>query len=183
VSDLDGRCFIKRGNALIPADFAAEEFLNEIPAGREVIITVRRPRSPQHHRWFFGMLRKVVENTDHWSDESDLLDDLKDAVGHVHKTVNRITGQLRRPTKSIAFANMGEDKFKRFKERCLFVLTQALGWDPVALMDEADEEQRPNPNAPRVAAPSVSPDEEVDDFDEERADEAALALVGRGSEP
>ena len=142
MNDLDGRCFLKRDNHLIAADFAAEEFLAGIPNGREVVVTVRRARSPKHHRWFFALLHKVVANSEHWVDEEDLLDDLKLATGHAERRVNILTGETYRVAKSINFASMAEDPFRRFKERCLYVLAKALGIDPDVLMEETDATQR-----------------------------------------
>ncbi|MCK7474054.1 MAG: DUF1367 family protein [Rhodopseudomonas palustris] len=52
---------------LVPADIHADEMLGEIADGREVMVTIRRARNPQHHRFLFAMLRKVVENSDLWS--------------------------------------------------------------------------------------------------------------------
>lgn len=153
MSDLDGRCFIKRGNNLVAADFAAEEFLAGIPDGREVLVSVRRPRSPQHHRWFFAMLRKVVENSERWGSEDDLLDDLKIATGHAVRRVNIFTGEVQLCAKSINFASMPEDPFIRFKKRCLYVLGRCLGIDPLVLMEETEATQR----LVATQAPSIVP--------------------------
>lgn len=140
--DLDGRCFVKRGGALIPADFAAEELLASLHEGREVILTVRKARSPAHHRWFFALLRKVVDNTDNrWADEEDLLDDLKLAVGHVSRRTNLLTGEVCLVAKSINFASMTEHPFRRFRDRCVYVLGRVLGVDPLTLMAETNATQ------------------------------------------
>jgi hypothetical protein len=142
VTDLQARCFIRRDKTLVSSDFAAEEFLAGIKNGREVVVSVRLARSPQHHRWFFSLLRKVVDNTDNlWGDEDDLLDDLKFAVGHVRRRVNLLTGEVYMVAKSINFSSMGEDKFRRFRDRCLFVIQRSTGIDPVELMQEVDAEQ------------------------------------------
>jgi hypothetical protein len=153
VTDLDARCFIKKGNSLVPADFAAEEFLDGIPSGREILVSVRRARSPQHHRWFFALLRKVVDNTDRWASEEELLDDLKIACGHVTKRVNILTGEVSLVARSINFASLPEDPFRRFKDRALFVLGKVLGVDPLSLMDEVEATQRPV----GVASPPTAP--------------------------
>lgn len=142
MSDLSARCFVRKGNALVPADFAADEFLREIGEGREVMISVRKARSPQHHRFFFAMLRKVCENSDQWQSEDALLDDLKIAVGHRETHVNALTGETVVRAKSINFASMEEFTFRRFVKRCCFVLAKAIGVDPQSLMDEADQTQR-----------------------------------------
>lgn len=157
MSDLDGRCFVKRGNTLVAADFAADEFMAGIPNGREVIVSVRRPRSPQHHRWFFALLRKVVDNSEQWQSEEDLLDDLKIATGHAERRVNILTGEVQLCAKSINFASMPEDPFARFKSRCLYVLGRVLGIDPVTLMEETDATQR----LIAERAPSITPHEPV----------------------
>lgn len=154
MTDLDARCFIRKGNSLVAADFAAEEFLAGIPQGREVTVTVRRPRSPKHHRWFFKLLREVVSNTDdRWANEDDLLDDLKLACGHFTRRANIMTGEIQYVAKSINFASMSEDKFCRFKDRALYVLAIALGYDPLILMDGEREPTR------SVPGPTLSPPE------------------------
>lgn len=142
MSDLEGRCFVRRGNALVPADFAAEEFLGEIADGREIIVTTRKARSPQHHRWFFALLRKVVENTDYFSNEDELLDALKLATGHCERRMT-IGGDAYVAPRSISFAAMGEEAFRRFRKRACYVLaTKLLRCSPEELMGEVDETQK-----------------------------------------
>ena len=41
--------------------------------------------------------------------------------------------------RSINFASMGEEEFKRFKNRALYVLSQILGFDATTLLPEIDE--------------------------------------------
>ena len=141
MSDLNGRAFIRRGGALVPADFAAEEFLAGIKEGKEVLVSVRLARSVPHHRWFFALLRKVVENSERWSTEEDLLDDLKLATGHIARRANLLTGEVSAVAKSINFASMPEDEFIRFRDRCLHVLGKVLGVDPATLMEEVNKTQ------------------------------------------
>lgn len=142
MSDLEGRCFVRRGKALVPADFAAEEFLAEIAEGREIIVTTRKARSPQHHRWFFALLHKVIENAEQWQTEEELLDALKLATGHTERRAT-IDGAVYVAPRSISFAAMGEEAFKRFRKRACYVLaTKVLGCDPEELMGEVDATQR-----------------------------------------
>lgn len=142
MSDLDARSFTRRGNTLIPSDFAAEEMLAGLKDGQEILVTVRRPRSPQHHRFFFALLRKVVENTDDFQSEEELLDALKLATGHTERRLT-LDGKAYLAPRSISFAAMGEDAFRRFRKRACYVLaTKVLGCDPGTLMNEADETQR-----------------------------------------
>lgn len=142
MSDLEGRCFIKRDKALRPTDWTADEFLAGIPDGKEVMVIVRRSRSPEHHRRFFALLRRVTENSDHWQDEDELLDAIKIAVGHT-RLIHRFDGTVDRIPRSINFASMPQDEFNRFYKRAGFVLGQFLGVDPETLMAEALADQPP----------------------------------------
>ena len=152
MSDLDARAFTRRGNCLIPSDFAADEFLAGIPDGREVLVTVRRPRNPKHHRKFFAMLRQALDNRDDWGDEDDLLDDLKHAVRHIERRKNAITGEVTERARSINFASMGQDAFARFYNRCRFVLAQTLGISEDELEREVEATQAPRQSSPSIAA-------------------------------
>lgn len=142
MSDLDGVCFVRRGNTLVPADMHADEFLSSLKDGREVIVTARKARNPLHHRWFFALLRKVVENTDDWQSEDELLDAVKLATGHVERRVTLDGGAYLAP-KSISFAAMAQDKFKAFADRAVYLLaTRVLGCSPDDLMAEVEQTQR-----------------------------------------
>lgn len=139
--DLDGRAFVKRNGALWPADGAAREFLDELPDRKEVLVTVRRVRSAVHHRWFFSLLRHVVDQTDDFGSEEELLDAVKLATGHVERRM-MLDGRMWLAPRSISFAAMGQDAFRRFVDRALFVLNRALGIDCEALVREVEADQK-----------------------------------------
>ena len=142
MSDLEARAFTRRGGALVPSDFAAEEFLSEVKDGQEVLLTVRKARSPQHHRWFFALLHKVVENSDDWQTEEEVLDALKLATGHTERRMT-LDGAVYVAPRSISFAAMGEEAFRRFRKRACYVLaTKVLGCDPDELMGEVEATQK-----------------------------------------
>lgn len=145
MSDLDGLAFYPRTSPagdvyLVPADVNAEAWARSLPAKKEVILTGRRARSPQFHRLFFAMLRKVIEATGRWETEDELLDALKFAVGH-YQTVQTLAGGFERRPKSINFAAMDQTKFKRFVDRCVWAIAEHIGIDAVALLNEVDQEQ------------------------------------------
>jgi hypothetical protein len=142
MTDLEGRAFRRVGGTLVAVDFAAQEMLGSIPEGKEVLITIRQPRSVQHHRWFFGCLRQVIANSDKWNDEEELLDVIKIATG-MTKPVVLYDGTIYRRPRSISFSAMGQDAFQRFVKRALYVIGQMTGIDPEALMKEVDERQPP----------------------------------------
>jgi hypothetical protein len=159
VSDLDGRCFIRRGDTFVPADFVAQEWMRDlVKDGGEIILTGRKPRNPKHHRWFFAMLRIVCRATGRWEDEDELLDALKLAVGHV-RSVETLAGEIIRLPRSIAFAALGQDAFARFVKRCLYVLNVHTGIDPEDLMREVKDAE--GFDLPLVRGYSIVPDVET----------------------
>lgn len=144
MADLDGRCFVRDGNALRPADVAASEWLGDIPLKREVIIEARFPRSPQFHRWFFALLTLVLDGAglrEKWPTPDFFLDALKLAVGHV-KTVVTLDGEVELHPDSIAIPSLSGDKFARFVRRVCWVIHDRYGLDTELLMAEVDAEQR-----------------------------------------
>jgi hypothetical protein len=140
MTDLDARAFRKRDGALIPVDEAASEMLAAIKDGQEVLVTIRKARSPEHHRFFFAMLHQLVRATGRWSDEAHALDDLKQRVGHVTRRIDGFTGHEIREPRSINFGAMDELAFGRFTARCRYVIARDLGIDVDEMM--ADQPQR-----------------------------------------
>ena len=139
--DLNGICMKRVGGALIPADFNADDTVHNIPEGSEVMVTLRRARNPKFHRWFFALLRKVIDNTDgRWANEEQLLYALKMATGHAEPSP-ALTGEVLLYPKSINFAAMDEVAFKTFVAKCLDEIHLNLGIDPDLLMDEINQEQ------------------------------------------
>jgi len=128
MSDLDARSFVKRQGKLVPADIMADELLSGIPEGREVLISIRRPRNPKHHRLLFALLRKVRDNSDRWDSDQALLDDLKLATGLFETRVNLVTKKAYAVPGSISFASMSQDQFRAWFDQVLVVLaTNVLG--------------------------------------------------------
>lgn len=137
MADLDSKAFIRRGKSLVPADFVAEEFLDSLAEGKEILIDWRKPRHPENHRHFFAILRLACEHLPDYPDTDSLLDALKIACNHV-RPVMKADGEMIFLPKSINFASMGEEEFKRFKNRALWILSRILGFDAADLLPEID---------------------------------------------
>lgn len=139
---------------MVPADAAAEDRLQSVKDGSEVLITWRKPRSIQNHKHFFAILRTAAEHLPAYTDEEELLDALKIAVNWT-RPVQRTNGEIIWLPKTINFSALDEDTFRRFKDRCLYVLGQLLGVDPIQLLEETtakngrnySRDDRPEPPA------------------------------------
>jgi hypothetical protein len=140
MSSLEARAFARKGNTLIPVDIHADEWLKGLPEGKEILVRGWRARSVAHHRYFFALLAKVVDNTDKFTDIEELLDAIKLRVGHYQKRV-QLNGTEYLYPKSIDFASLDQEAFKRFVNRALWAVQTDLGIDGEALMTEVDQEQ------------------------------------------
>lgn len=139
MSDLDGRLFIRRAQGFVPADLMAEDAMNKVAVGSTVMLTVRRPRNPSHHRKLFALFHVVLEQTDRWADSTVLLEDLKLATGLFETRVSALTGMPYPVPASISFAAMSQDRFEAWYAKAIRVLSDHLGTDVEALGREVAE--------------------------------------------
>ena len=136
MNDLSGYHFFKRGKLLVPADFHSEDLMDSLVEEKNTLLDLKFPRSPANHAHFFVVMHTAWTHLqDEYADEEVLLDALKIAVRHV-RMVQQFDGTVLALPKSIRFAAMGEDKFKRFKERALIVLSGRLGCTVDELVNE-----------------------------------------------
>lgn len=139
MSDLDGRLFIRRPQGFVPADAMAEEAMNKVAVGSTVMLTVRRPRNPAHHRKLFALFHVVLEQTDRWADATVLLEDLKLATGLFETRVSALTGMPYPVPASISFAAMSQDRFEAWYAKAIRVLSEHFGTDVETLGREVAE--------------------------------------------
>jgi hypothetical protein len=135
MADLNGRMFERRGNHLVPSDLAAQEMVESLPEGKAVLMDMRRARSVRNHAHLFAILRVATEQLDGYPDEETLLDAVKIAT-NLTRPVTLASGEIIWIPKSINWAAMPEDEFRRWKNRALYVLGQLLGVDPQQLLEE-----------------------------------------------
>jgi hypothetical protein len=136
MSDLDARAFIRRPQGFVPADMMADEFMQKVPVGAEVLITIRKPRNPKHHRKLFALLNVTLQQTDRWADATVLLEDLKLATGLFETRVSALSGMPYPVPASISFAAMSQDRFELWYDKAIRVLSEHLGTDVEALSAE-----------------------------------------------
>lgn len=143
MADLDGRMFTRQGDHFVPSDYGALEMVQGVAEGKEILLYHRTPRSPKNHAHYRAILAKAVEHLETFNDVDDLHDAIKIASGHT-RPVMKTDGEVIFIPKTSNFASMGEEEFKRFKNRALYVLSQLLGFDALQLLPEIDAQNRRN---------------------------------------
>jgi hypothetical protein len=131
----------KAGDAcLVPLSDLDRDFLAEVPSEVPVRVRVTRPRSGRHHRLFFGLLHKVVENQNFYKTVDELLTYLKTQLGYVEK-IRFHDGKYFLQTMSISFDKMPQDEFRNFFERSVdLIVSEVLpGVSKEDLLREVEE--------------------------------------------
>lgn len=102
---------VRQGGKLLPADSLAEEDLMAFSDRKPVLVEARHPRSPQHHRLLFALLRKVARSTPTPLSEDALRQWILVRTGHVD-ILPLGFGKLYEAPKSMAFRNMDQREFR-----------------------------------------------------------------------
>lgn len=122
---MDDKVFLKKvSGRLVPAWERDSDLLSRIPEGAVVSTTLKMPRKPRHHRWWWALMSRVADSHPFYSTAEQVCDHIKLRLGLVDTTVIVVGDQvqtLMRP-KSIAFEAMGQAAFKEFCERGLDVI-------------------------------------------------------------
>ena len=126
----------RAGEALFPVSADGAELLKNVSDSRDVKVVVKQARHPEHHRKFFALLSRVQENCEErYPTVEILLVALKCATGHVD-TIKTDKGTFLIP-KSIDFANMSQDEFGPFYDRCIEIICSKI----LPGLDDADLER------------------------------------------
>ena len=111
----------REGNRLAPVDPMSEEDLQKIPCKNDVLVTVRSPRNIKQFRLAWALASKVAASCDFLHDSEDAMDWLKIKARHVKMLQDPRSGQVAIIPKSIAFASLSQDAFKRVLDRMVYV--------------------------------------------------------------
>ena len=108
--------FKKTLGTLRPYDAEAEEMLAAIPEGTVIKAKVSRPRSVPHHRLYFGLLKKVYENSpakDRYPTVEIFRDVVSIGAGHFD-WVMLPSGKNFPIAKSVKFSKLDQQEFNTY---------------------------------------------------------------------
>jgi hypothetical protein len=129
----------RKGTHLVPCSLADEEALMEYAEGKDLAVTLHRPRSNRQHRFFWAILQKVCQNHDVYRRPEQLLVWLKIRLGYVEE-VQLHGDQVWWQTKSISFNSMGQDEFRKFFDAAIDCIVAEIipGMDRDDLIGEVE---------------------------------------------
>ena len=131
---------IRRGSTLIPSSPVDEELLTQLREGAAYTVKIKRDRSSRHHRFFWGILKKVVENHDEYNKPDQLLLWLKIRLGYVEE-VRFHDEKIWWVAKSTGFATMDQTEFRGFFDASLDLIVSDVikGMGKKELIEEVEK--------------------------------------------
>jgi hypothetical protein len=143
MSSVDAVRFTRVGKTLVPADWYAEEFLDGVPDGNDVLLERSKTRSEKYHKWWEVAVGKAFTNlpeklNKRWPNRNSFRDAIKIACGCCDQRADVFGNryQVPRPLPG------DYDEFKEFADLSLDVMSKILGIDVTTLMKETDKEAR-----------------------------------------
>ncbi|TXM69620.1 hypothetical protein [Methylobacterium sp. WL120] len=108
---------------------------------KQIRASLAQVRSLPQLRLYWPWIRKVVDNSEHFTDERPLHNMLLTACGVVENYIT-IEGEMRLMPSSIAFDAMGDEEFTKYFERAQQIVSESIlpGVDLKSLMTEAKSE-------------------------------------------
>jgi hypothetical protein len=131
---------IRKGSTLIPSSPADEELLTQLREGSQYSIKLKKDRSGRHHRFFWGILKTVVENHEEYSKPDQLLLWLKIRLGYVEQ-VQFHDEKIWWVARSTSFAAMDQIEFKQFFDASLDLIVSEVikGMGKKELIEEVEK--------------------------------------------
>lgn len=125
------------GRGLFPTSPQAEEYIEQIGTGREVMAKLWTPRNMNRHKRFWALMHEASKNVDGYADAEELLDALKILCGMY--VVLGVSDEMKvvKPV-STKFNSMDEIRFQRFERRIMDTLAKEFGFIPEDLRAETD---------------------------------------------
>ena len=111
---------------LFPVNEISDEDLRALPAKGDVLVTVKSPRNPKQFALAWALATKVSEACDWLPDKETAMEWLKVKARHVKIIQDPRTHKIAIIPRSIAFASLGQDAFKRVLDRMIWVATNEI---------------------------------------------------------
>lgn len=142
---IDDLHFIRRGKTLVPADFHAEEFLDKMKEGGDVILKKSTlAKSAKQQRWFRAVMayahKHLPEDIEKKLPTPDaLVDAVKIATGKYDWRRTVLGGRYEHPH---SIADMGHDEFNEWSHLAIDVVANMIGISSEKLIAEAEQSWR-----------------------------------------
>lgn len=116
---------MKRDGILRPVDDDGLEILINLKEDQQVMVNIHAARNPRQHRLLFALIKMVIDGGAWDGDTDSLLEYIKYGVGHVRTSIDP-DGVVHTVPASIKYESMPQDKFNRFFDRAVWLISSRL---------------------------------------------------------
>lgn len=127
----------KERGRLVPVSSWDAAGLDEYPDGTEFDLRARTKRSRPQHRLYWSVLAQAVEATGRWPTAEALHTALKVRLGRFEPIFDMSGNVVGMKPDSTAFAAMPHREFTAYAEQAYAALSEALGYDCLAMGETA----------------------------------------------
>jgi hypothetical protein len=128
----------RSGLILRPADGLAEQDMERFPLGRDLLCTLKAPRSNVHNRLYFACLSRVAENLDQAITKDALHEWLKLRLGYATPILLR-SGKVEWVPESTRFNRMDQSEFNTYSKLAFEMIYAGFGIHPDDVKREGAE--------------------------------------------
>lgn len=95
-------------------------------------------RRPKQLRTYWKALGLVVKSTGKWPSAEKLHRDIKFTLGYRELIADLMTGEVHEVVDSVAMDKMDQKTFQTFMNQAMELLTEKVGFDPLAFLNEGE---------------------------------------------
>jgi hypothetical protein len=129
----------RQGGVLRPYGEVAEDDFDRIPQKPKLVtIEVHQPRNPKHLARYWCICKRAAATDPEFSDKEEVDDWIRERL-RMFKEFKDYDGRLIVKLDSIGAEAMDQLRFKNFYDRAIWLLSERLGVDPEALIDDRSE--------------------------------------------
>ena len=109
------------GNKLVCTSPISEEMIQEVPLNKELLVAVKAPRNTRQFKLSWALADIVSKSVEFLQDRESAMDWLKIKARHVRMIHDPRTGKTAIVPKSISFASLSQEGFRRVLDRMIYV--------------------------------------------------------------
>lgn len=129
----------RQGMRMMPYGEAAENDMDRIPQQPKLVtIEVKQPRNPKHLAKYWVICQRAAATDPEFTDAQEVDDWIRERL-RMFKSWKDWDGRLVVRLDSIGAESMDQIRFAAFYDRALWLLSERLGVDPEALLDDRSE--------------------------------------------
>ena len=112
--------------------------MKRIKVGDFLQCEIKKPRNYMFHKKFFALLNMIYQNQERYKNIDHLRNDLTIEAGY-YTLRDNLKGEQVYEANSISFAQMNEETFNEYYNKCLDVIVKYFNFDKQSIIDNVEQ--------------------------------------------